>query len=386
MVNKEIDVKIDSFNAILANTLTNVNQFDTAPSKLRAKSKVVIRDLITQKLGIDVCEFVSNYFQGFWLHDVFLFESNTTDKIQSETKGVYRSIINFGDVNDYRRINKFFETINKELPDNGIFINCFVPRSIRKKKMLNHLPKLFGQAIYSVDFLIHRLLPKLKLTKKLYFAITKGKGRVLTKAEVFGRLYSCGFDLIQEKVIDGKLYFAARKIAKPKYDTNPTYGPLIRLKRVGKGGKIINVYKLRTMHPYSEYLQEYIFRKNNLQKGGKIMNDFRISSIGQAFRKCWIDELPMFINFFKGDLKIIGGRPLSEHYFSLYSKELQQKRIKYKPGLIPPFYADMPETLDEIMKSEMKYLEAYEKAPLKTDIEYSIKIFTNILIKRKRSF
>ena len=40
-------------------------------------------------------------------------------------------------------------------------------------------------------------------------------------------------------------------------------------------------------------------------------------------------------------MKIVGVRPLSEHYFSLYDKDLQEKRIKVKPGFIPPFYVDL---------------------------------------------
>jgi hypothetical protein len=84
-------------------------------------------------------------------------------------------------------------------------------------------------------------------------------------------------------------------------------------------------------------------------------------------------------------MKLVGVRPLSEHYFSLYSTELQTLRIKTKPGLIPPFYADMPVTLEEIMASEMKYLKAYEKRPLHTDFSYFFKAINNIFIKRKRS-
>ncbi len=103
------------------------------------------------------------------------------------------------------------------------------------------------------------------------------------------------------------------------------------------------------------------------------------------FRKFWLDEIPMLINILKGDMKLVGVRPLSEHYFSLYTKELQLKRIKTKPGLIPPFYADMPKTIGEIMESEMRYLEAYEKHPFKTDITYFFKAFYNIIFGGARS-
>jgi len=102
-------------------------------------------------------------------------------------------------------------------------------------------------------------------------------------------------------------------------------------------------------------------------------------------RKVWLDELPMLVNVLKGDMKIVGVRPLSKHYFELYTEELKQMRIKTKPGLIPPFYVDMPKTLEEIMESEMKYLIAYKKNPLFTDIKYFFGAFYNIAFKRARS-
>ena len=65
------------------------------------------------------------------------------------------------------------------------------------------------------------------------------------------------------------------------------------------------------MDAYSEYLQHYVYEKNNLAEGGKMKDDFRISTLGRFFRKYWIDELPMITNLLNGDLKIVGVRPLS---------------------------------------------------------------------------
>jgi hypothetical protein len=84
-------------------------------------------------------------------------------------------------------------------------------------------------------------------------------------------------------------------------------------------------------------------------------------------------------------VKLVGVRPLSKHYFNLYTPELQQKRIRYKPGLVPPFYADLPGSLEEIMASELQYLEQYEKNPLRTDSRYFFKAAYNILIKGAKS-
>lgn len=84
-------------------------------------------------------------------------------------------------------------------------------------------------------------------------------------------------------------------------------------------------------------------------------------------------------------MKFVGVRPLSSHYFSLYSKELQELRTKVKPGLFPPFYADMPETLEEIQESEIRYIKSYLKRPFYTDCRYFFKTFVNIALKGKRS-
>ncbi len=139
------------------------------------------------------------------------------------------------------------------------------------------------------------------------------------------------------------------------------------------------------MHPYSEFIQEMLYSVNSLQEGGKFKDDFRVTSWGRIMRKLWLDEWPMLINLVKGDLKLVGVRPISNQYASLYSPEHQHRRLKFKPGLVPPFYADLPKTIHEIEESERRYLEAYEKNPIKTDIKYFFKIANNIFIKRKRS-
>lgn len=93
----------------------------------------------------------------------------------------------------------------------------------------------------------------------------------------------------------------------------------------------------------------------------------------------------MLFNVLKGDMKIVGPRPLSAHYLSLYRPSLRVRRAKYTPGLVPPFYADMPKTLDEIMDSEERYFDQYDKNPRATDIEYFIRSLSNIFLRKARS-
>ena len=111
------------------------------------------------------------------------------------------------------------------------------------------------------------------------------------------------------------------------------------------------------MHPYSEYCQKLITNENKLAQSGKILNDYRVTTWGKFLRRFWIDEIPMLINFIKRDLNLVGVRPLSENYYSRYPKDLQEERIKFKPGLIPPYYSDLPKNFNEILESERKYLD-----------------------------
>lgn len=338
-----------------------------------------------ENISNDVFDFISGHLQEATLENVLLCSTGKREDIIASDKQQYQAITNLQKANSFGRINKFLETTNQKLVDGGLFIGVVETYENRRQNLFHILPKKYCYIFLFFDFILNRIIPKLTIFQKLYYLLRKGKDRVITRVEMLGRLYACGFEIIDEKQIDGQLHFVAKKIGVPSYDTNPTYGPLITLNRVGKNYKPIKVFKIRTMHPYSEYLQKYVYEKNSLEKGGKLRNDFRVSRVGKILRKYWIDEIPMVFNFLKGDMKLIGNRPLSNHYFNLYSKELQQKRTLFKPGLIPPIYADMPETLEEIMNSEMKYLKKYEKAPLLTDLQYLFKICKNILVRGHRS-
>lgn len=343
-----------------------------------------IKETIVEESNIDVFNFLSENID-LNIPNYSLLSTTTRFNVDKLPEKIYLKIVNLKRINDIRFINKFFESVNRKLVDGGFFIGCVETKDQRKKRLLKKYPPVLNRIYYLFDFILKRVFPKFNLTKRIYFFLTRGENRVISKAETFGRLYSCGFKIVNEKEIRGWLYFVARKTREPFYDMEPTYGPLVKLNRIGKNGKIIHVYKFRTMHPYAEYLQEYIYEKSDLQEGGKFKDDFRITTIGKVFRKFWIDELPMFINFFRGEMKLVGVRPLSNHYFSLYDKELQEKRIKTKPGLIPPFYVDMPKTLEEIQASEHKYLDAYLKHPFRTDWKYFWKAVWNIVFRKARS-
>jgi len=296
-----------------------------------------------------------------------------------------RLLINLHRINDVRWINRYFLEVQKTLVNGGFFVGRADTIDTHKKRLFKKYPKYFRELFYAFHFILFRLWPKLPGIKKVFFAITKGNNRIISRAEVLGRLYFCGLKVIAEKEMENSLYFIAQKSRTPSLDKNPSYGPFVKFERIGSNGRPIYTYKFRTMHPYSEYLQEYVYEKNKLRKGGKIENDFRVTGLGEFMRKRWLDELPMIYNWIKGELQLVGVRPLTVHYLSLYTKDVREMRKKVKPGLIPPFYADLPETFSEICESERRYLQAFLEEPIKTQWVYFWKTFYNIIIKGARS-
>lgn len=300
----------------------------------------------------------------------------------------YNHIFMLDSLNTINGLNLLFYCVNQHLSTgNGVFTCCFETKSTRKLRILNHHPLLTRWLVYFYDFVIQRFLPKLLLERRLYFKRIKIDYRILPKTEVLGRLCYMGFSIVAIRKMNGLCYVTARKqhhlTAIPPLRV---YGPLIKLRRSGKHGKPIIVYKFRTMYAFSEFLQEYIYNTYQLQEGGKFTKDIRVSSWGRFMRRYFLDELPMLWNIVKGEMKLVGVRPLSAQYLSLYSAEVLKLRQHDKPGLLPPFYADMPTTIDEIQQSELRYLQSCKaKGVWRTDSRYFVKIMYNLFFNNAKS-
>ena len=332
-------------------------------------------DLIDQSLDL------SEIIQA----EMTIINSNDMFHIKTIDGRPVRLLINLHRTNNIRWINRYFLEVHNVLVSGGYFVGRTHTIATHREWLFKKYPKHIANTISIIEFCLNRVLPKLPGLKQAYFAVTKGRDRVLSKAEVLGRLCFCGFRIIAVKEIEERLVFVAQKVKTPSLDQSPSYGPLVKFSRVGMSGGNIDVYKFRTMHPYSEYLQQYMYEKNNLQQGGKFKGDFRITGLGRFMRKTWLDELPMLYNWIRGELNLVGVRPLSYHYFDLYPSDLKELRNKVVPGLIPPFYMDMPKTFDEICESEKRYIQAYQKQPVKTQWVYFWKAFYNIVFNGERS-
>jgi len=333
-------------------------------------------------LNIPISEYFSRYISS--AKDSCIIKSNNCIHLNSLPKNK-DLIINLNKINEFEHLTKYVKKLHEKLAINGIFIGFVELYAQRKKRILGKHPTTISYPIYLFDVIFNRILSKLIITKWLYNIITKGKQVALSKSEILGRLVSEGFEIVDVKELTNISFVVCKKTNSPESRPISNSGIVIKLNRVGENGDIIKVYKIRTMHPYGEYLQDYVYKQNSLIVNGKITDDFRITSWGKILRKYWIDELPMILNWFKGDLKFFGVRPLSVQHYNLYRKELKLKRIKFKPGLLPPFYSDLPKDFNEKMDSEEKYLDLYEIKPFKTDLNYTMKPIYNIIFKGARS-
>lgn len=105
-------------------------------------------------------------------------------------------------------------------------------------------------------------------------------------------------------------------------------------KRVGKSGKVFRLYKFRTMYPGADRDQEK-YRHLNEADGPvfKIRDDPRYTKIGKWLAKTGLDELPQIINVLKGEMALVGPRPLPPDEEKQIPNRQRQKRRRVKPGL-----------------------------------------------------
>ncbi len=233
-------------------------------------------------------------------------------------------------------------------------------------------------------FFFRRFIPKIFFLKSISFIRAI---RIYSQAEIMGRLHYSGFKILQFEKLENNLhFFLVRKESIPRIQRIQE-GLFISLTRIGQNGKRFKVFKIRTMHPYSEFIHEYLIEQNGFDRKGKIKNDFRTSGWGKFLRRTWLDELPQLFNVFKGDMKIFGIRPVSESYFNTLDEDYRKERVKFKPGCIPPYLVfSENSSKNEVLNSEKEYMEkCAENETFWLDLKYTIISVYNILFKGRRS-
>jgi lipopolysaccharide/colanic/teichoic acid biosynthesis glycosyltransferase len=131
-----------------------------------------------------------------------------------------------------------------------------------------------------------------------------------------------------KRIIDFTIVFIALLIIWPflllvtiwLHFANKGAGAFFTQERPGKDGKIFKVIKFKTM-------------TDERDENGKLLPDAqRLTKVGKFVRSTSIDELPQLINILKGDMALIGPRPLLVKYLPLYSEE-QARRHEVRPGM-----------------------------------------------------
>ncbi len=156
--------------------------------------------------------------------------------------------------------------------------------------------------------------------------------------------------------------------------------PLYFQKRVGRNGRIFYMWKLRSMVPNAHALLEAYLDANpearaEWDRDQKLKNDPRITRIGRIIRKSSLDELPQLVNVLKGDMSLVGPRPMMVEQQDLYPGSAY---YALRPGITGFWQISVrnESSFAERAKFDTKYL---RKVSLKTDIAVMLRTVTVVL-------
>ena len=117
----------------------------------------------------------------------------------------------------------------------------------------------------------------------------------------------------------------------------PLFIPIIILLRFTAEGEVFYLQERVGINNSRFHILKFAtMLKNSMNMGTKsitLQNDFRVTKVGKFLRKTKINELPQLINILKGDISIVGPRPLVAKTFEAYNKDIQSKIYNVKPGL-----------------------------------------------------
>lgn len=149
--------------------------------------------------------------------------------------------------------------------------------------------------------------------------------------------------------------------------------------RIGKDGKIIKIYKFRSMVNNAEdMIKEFTPEQmKEYRENYKLTNDPRITKVGKFLRKTSLDELPQLINIIKGDLSIIGPRPVVSDELKKYGTNTR-KFLSVTPGLTGYWAANGRSctSYEQRMQMELFYI---DNLSLKMDIKVFFKTIEAVI-------
>ena len=152
--------------------------------------------------------------------------------------------------------------------------------------------------------------------------------------------------------------------------------------RMGKNGRPFKIYKFRSMYMDAEERKKELMKQNNVKDGMmfKMDDDPRITKVGKFIRKTSIDELPQLFNVLKGDMSIVGNRPLPLYEAELLTSDAYIERFMAPAGLTGLWQVEKRGGAGKMSAEERKQLD------IKYAQEFSFWLDMKILCKTLTAF
>ncbi|MGJ8723038.1 MAG: sugar transferase [Roseibacillus sp.] len=166
---------------------------------------------------------------------------------------------------------------------------------------------------------------------------------------------------------------------------SPSGPVLFKQKRAGRYGKPFMMYKFRTMVPDAEARLADVKKEVGNDMSGpvfKVENDPRIFSFGTWLRKTSIDELPQLLNVLKGDMSLVGPRPLPLYEVDKFERMEHRRRLSVRPGITCTWQAggrNQITKFDDWVKMDLDYIDNWS---LWTDFKILLKTIPAVLFSK----
>lgn len=353
-----------SFNVIIMWILRSIRKYILLTKKVteRNKSRMLV---VTSSKNVNelMSKLTKHNYYNYNVHGVVLLDKTVTDEKIEEVPLVADADSMYDFVKSNVIDEVFLDYIGEDMDE---MVDKFITIGVKVHVNIN--------AIVSSDF------PNAHIDKVNEFSVmTMSISHVSLYEKIVKRLIDI-FVAIPGLIMMGISFIFVAPII---YIQSP--GPIFfKQNRVGKNGRVFKIYKFRSMYMDAEERKKELMEKNKMSGlMFKMDDDPRITPIGKFIRKTSIDELPQFINIFKGDMSLVGTRPPTVDEYNEYEHH-HKSRLAMKPGLTGMWQVSGRSDItdfEEVVRLDNEYIRNYS---LGLDIKIICKTF-GVVLGRKGS-